>query len=102
MKELEYAAEVTAKVREIDKEIEVQLVNLNSATANRDNKGQHRCSAEIKLLKQQRHNLWQSVKYIHFQTFVQVIKTYLTKEQFEEAWKKVDEVVANPKLMQKA
>lgn len=101
MTELEHAAAVAEKVMEIDKQIAVQLVNLASSAANHDNKGQHRCSAQIKLLKIERHNLYQSVKYVNFRIFLEVVKTYLTPAQFDEAWRKVDEIVANPKLMQK-
>lgn len=37
---------------------------------------------------------------MELKTFSAVVKTILTKQQYHDAWRKVDELIENPKLMQ--
>lgn len=100
MTELEQAAAVQDKIRELDQRIKSATDMRDYAIKHKDETDKHIWSRQIRELRAERHALHESVRYVRFTTFAQVIKTYLTKEQYEEAWLKVDQLLNSPNLMQ--
>lgn len=49
-------------------------------------------------IKAQLSELRDSIEYIELRIFCQVIKTYLTKEQYYEAWERVHAITTHPEL----
>lgn len=97
--ELEQASESIKKANDISKEIEnLENLKLAAIKAN-DNILVAAYSKPIKYLKARRHLITESVRYVELKTFSAVAKTLLTKQQYNDAWKKVDEIIENPKLM---
>lgn len=101
MTELEEAYLANEKIKELDQQIKAATDMQTKAINKHDNSSMRIWKIEIKRLRLERHNLHQDLKYINFQTFAKVAKSFLTKEQYEAIWKKVDEVIENPDLMQK-
>lgn len=100
MTELEQAAEREQKIKELDSEIakikEMQLAAMKA----KDNVLAKVWANELSKVKQERHQIDASNKYMRLSIFVQVAKTYLTKAQFEEAWDRVEKILEQPGLMQ--
>lgn len=93
MTEIEYAMKISDQVSDIDQRIKAAQDMQLFAVRHNDNIGMQTWAAEIKELKRQRHNLHESVEYLRLKTFTQVMKTYLTRDQYHEAWRKVDEIL---------
>jgi hypothetical protein len=100
MTELEQAAATQDKIRELNDRIKAATDMRDYAIAHKDEIDKQIWSRQIRELRQQRHDLHESCRYVKFETFIQCAKAFLTKEQYEAIWRKVDEVIENPKLMQ--
>lgn len=100
--ELDQANIVNDQIKQLDKKIKTAVDMQSFAIQHRDNEGMRIWKVEIKRLRLERHNLHESLHYVNFQTFAKVAKSFLTKDQYEAIWKKVDECIENPNLMQKA
>jgi hypothetical protein len=55
---------------------------------------------KIKELKSEMGLLDRQFRYEKFSIFTQVVKAYLTPEQYKDCWRRVDEVLENPSLLQ--
>lgn len=64
--------------------------------------GEHKKANEIGLKKNQikskLRELRDSIEYIELRIFCQVMKTYLTKSQYIEAWERVREIATHPEV----
>lgn len=100
MTELETAHLNWLRIKELDAEIlkhkEFQL----SCKAARDNIGEKAWVNRIAELKNERNQLDSVGRYLRFTLFTQVVKTYLTKDQYHEAWNRVEQILECPELMQ--
>lgn len=100
MTEVEHALKVADNVAEIDQKIKAATDMQLFAVKHNDNIGTQTWAAEIKKLKRERHNLHESVEYLRFKTFASVIKSYLTRDQYHEAWRTVDDIIyKNPEKL---
>lgn len=100
LSELEQAAAANDKIKELTDKIKAATDMRDFAKKHHDNEGDRIWSRTIKELRGERHALEQSLTYVNFQTFAKVAKAFLTKDQYEAIWRKVDEVIENPSLMQ--
>lgn len=55
---------------------------------------------KIKELKSELGLLDRQFRYEKFSIFTQVVKAYLTPEQYKDCWRRVDMVLENPSLLQ--
>jgi len=98
--ELEQASAILKEVDAITKEIDtLENLKLFAIKAN-DNVLVATYSKPIRELKAKRHLLSESIRYVELKTFAAVIKTLLTKQQYNDAWRSVDKLIENPRLMQ--
>lgn len=98
--ELEQASINAQKIKEYDGRIEqIREFQLSCKKAN-DNIGDMAWAHEIKKLKAERSALDQANKYVRFSVFTQCVKAYLTPQQYNDCWDRVDEVLDHPELMQ--
>src|ERR1700739_38152 len=98
--ELDAAYSTNERIKELVSLIKSAPDMRDFAKKHHDNEGDRIWSRQIRELRQERHILEQNLTYINFQTFAKVAKSFVSKEVYEAIWKKVDEVIENPKLMQ--
>lgn len=100
MTEIEIHSENLKRIKEYDLEIiKVKELQVTAMKAN-DNILTKIWADKIKELKAERSQLDGSAKYTRLSIFTQVVKAYLTKEQYDDCWNRVTEVLENPSLMQ--
>ena len=98
--ELENAKNVAERISDIDKEISIYKDLQIAACKARDNNLDRIYSKKVKELKAEKASLRDSIEYVRLKTFTKVVKSYMSKDLYQECWDKVDEVINNPHLMQ--
>lgn len=101
MTELEKAYQVSNKIKELEGRIKAASDMRDYAIKHKDEIDKQIWARQLRELRQEKHTLHESIRYVELTTFCEVIKTYLTKEQYHEVWRKVDQIIENPYLMQK-
>lgn len=92
-KGLESASKRMHRIAEIDKEIkQCRNFQIDAKKAN-DNTLDKIWANKVNELRAEKHQLHESNEYPRMRAFVQVIKTYLTPDQYKEAWERVDKII---------
>lgn len=92
-KGLEYAQQRMLRIAEIDIQIKQCRDFQISAKKAHDNTLDKIWANKINELRAEKHQLHESNEYPRMRAFVQVIKTYLTPQQYKEAWERVDKII---------
>lgn len=101
MTDLERTAQRVVRMREYDEEIKACTDMMTHAQKHRDDITSKAWAQKIRELRAEKHLLREEVEYPRFKTFALVMKTYLTKQQYNEAWERVDLILEHPELIQR-